>query len=194
MMEGETFSQNAAFPNAKAAEIEADACYSGARRFKMPRDAVAGFSGPNRFLSNFWFCNIRFEGVLYPSTEHAFQAAKTLSTAHRKSIAQACSAADAKRLGRRVSLRPDWDQVRTAVMLEINRQKYSQQILRRALLATQSRPIFEVTTRWNDQIWGVVQLPGGDYIGANRLGRILTCLRAEILMAQDDEGGWDAPV
>jgi ribA/ribD-fused uncharacterized protein len=39
-------------------------------------EKVCGFFGPFRWLSNFWPCKVHYEGLDYPSLEHAYQAAK----------------------------------------------------------------------------------------------------------------------
>jgi predicted NAD-dependent protein-ADP-ribosyltransferase YbiA (DUF1768 family) len=78
-------------------------------------DPIKVFDGPHRFLSNFYKPPepIEWEGVLYPTTEHAFQAAKTLDRVKRKEIAEASSPGMAKRLGRALRpIRPDWEQVK----------------------------------------------------------------------------------
>jgi len=47
-------------------------------------DAILGFSGDYRWLSNFYPVDIEFESEHYPSVEHAYQAAKTLDLKQRK--------------------------------------------------------------------------------------------------------------
>lgn len=42
------------------------------------------FRGANRFLSNFYETSVEWEGLIYPSSEAAFQAAKTLDQEDRK--------------------------------------------------------------------------------------------------------------
>ena len=73
---------------------------------------IIKFEGKYRFLSNFWECNIEFEGKAYSSTEHVFQAAKTLNEIEREQIRNISSAGAAKRMGRKVTLRPDWEDVK----------------------------------------------------------------------------------
>ena len=46
----------------------------------MKYEVINEFQGKYRFLSNFYPCDIVYEGIQYPSTEHAYQAAKTLDT------------------------------------------------------------------------------------------------------------------
>src|SRR5207247_1025063 len=38
-----------------------------------PPAGIDSFSGPYRFLSNFWPAEVEFEGIAYPSVEHAYQ-------------------------------------------------------------------------------------------------------------------------
>lgn len=163
-----------------ARRLERHARLDTATPFAMPADAVAGFFGPHRFLSNFWHCRVVFEGCEFPTTEHAYQAAKTLDLPQRRRIALAGSAAAAKALGRRIAIRRDWDQVKLAVMLLLNRQKFADPRLAELLLRTGTRPLFEVTTRWNDPVWGVVECRDARFRGANRLGAVLMLVRAEL--------------
>jgi ribA/ribD-fused uncharacterized protein len=86
--------------------------------------AIDSFSDEYRFLSNFWFCKVMLDGVEYPSTEHAFQAAKTLVQAQREEIRAAKTPGQAKRLGKLVELRPDWNQIRVSVMYDLLCQKF----------------------------------------------------------------------
>src|SRR3954468_6821071 len=56
--------------------------------------AIDSFQGEYRFLSNFWPAGVEFEGITYPTAEHAYQAAKTLDVALRKRIAAEPTPAD----------------------------------------------------------------------------------------------------
>ena len=68
---------------------------------------IDSFSGEYRFLSNFYQAEVEFEGMMYPSTEHAYQAAKTLDLKSR-AMFQGGTAGQAKRLGQVIILRDDW--------------------------------------------------------------------------------------
>lgn len=136
--------------------------------------AIDRFSGPHRFLSNFYPCHIRYEGIVYPSTEHAFQAAKTMNDLERRVISKMKSSSEAKRAGRRVSLRSDWDRVRLGIMEELNRQKYAYSDMKKLLLSTGDEELIEGNT-WNDTFWGVCNGKG-----KNHLGRILMRIREDL--------------
>ena len=70
---------------------------------------ISEFRGPYRFLSNFWPAVVSLDGVFYPTVEqHAYQAAKCSDIQYRKTILLCVTLGDAKRLGSRAKLRPDW--------------------------------------------------------------------------------------
>ena len=45
----------------------------------MTTAKIGEFDGKFRFLSNFYPSPIFYDGILYPTVEHAFQAAKTVN-------------------------------------------------------------------------------------------------------------------
>lgn len=141
-----------------------------------------GFRDALAFCSNFHPSPITFDGVRFATVEHAFQAAKTLDSCERAHIAAAPSPGRAKRLGRRVQLRPDWDSIRCDVMFELLRLKFANPHLARLLLSTGDVELVEHNT-WNDRFWGVC---GG--AGSNHLGRLLMQVRAELHAAAPGGG------
>src|SRR5579859_3535441 len=143
--------------------------------------SITAFHGPHFFLSNFSESRIVFEGDSYPTVEHAFQAAKTFDPAQRAAVREAATPAAAKRLGRGVTLRPDWEQVKLGLMHELLRQKFSRPDLRQALLDTGEAELVEGNT-WGDRQRGCV-LVKGKWIGSNHLGRLLMQVRAELRQA-----------
>lgn len=38
-------------------------------------DAITGFFGEYRYMSNFWYAKVRLDSTIYPTVEHAYQAA-----------------------------------------------------------------------------------------------------------------------
>ena len=136
---------------------------------------IAEFQGEYRFLSNFWPSTVEFEGMTYPTAEHAYQAAKTLDAAERRRIAALPTPAEAKRAGRALPPRADWEQVKFDVMLQCVRDKFSRDPdLRRRLLDTGEAYLEEGNT-WGDTVWGV-----SNGVGENRLGKILMRVRDEL--------------
>lgn len=129
------------------------------------------------FLSNFWSCPVDLDGETYSSAEHAYQAAKTLEDHERGAIRSAPTAGRAKRLGKSVTLRPGWEDMRLLVMGRIVLQKFRQNPdLRAKLLATCDIELVE-GNMWGDRYWGV-DLATGD--GENHLGKILMRVRHEL--------------
>lgn len=143
-------------------------------------DIISNFSGEYRFLSNFAPLPVTYEGVTYPTAEHAFAAAKTLDKAAREQIRKAKTARDAKVWGRGVELRPEWDDViRYEAMYQIVRSKFEGEA-KHLLLATNNAKLVEGNT-WHDQFWGNCSCP--THIkkpGKNLLGMTLMLVRDEL--------------
>lgn len=135
---------------------------------------IDNFSGDYEFLSNFYPCNVVYDGLKFETTEHAFQAAKTLNIEERLQVMACDTPGKAKRMGRKVTLRPDWDQVKVQVMTDIVRQKFTDLLLARKLLETGDTNLIEGNT-WNDRFWGVCNGKG-----ENNLGKILMKVREEL--------------
>ena len=70
---------------------------------------IAEFKGSYAYLSNFWHEGIRYRGAEFASAEHAFQASKCRDESARREVVSAATPAEAKRRGRAVELRPDWE-------------------------------------------------------------------------------------
>ena len=135
-------------------------------------DKVESFSGTFRFLSNFYPAPVLYEGITYPTSEHAFQAVKTVDENSRQNIAMLETPAEAKKYGRTVRMRPAWDDVKVGVMAEIVLGKFMQNPdLLEKLLATDDIELIEGNT-WGDKFWGVC-----DGEGENNLGKILMLVR-----------------
>lgn len=64
---------------------------------------IRSFTGRYGFLSNFYPCKVEFEGAVYPSVEHAFQAAKTLDPDERIKFQSDVKPATAKAWGRKLA-------------------------------------------------------------------------------------------
>ena len=78
---------------------------------------------------------------------------------------------DAKRLGSRAKLRPDWEEVKVQIMHNLVLQKFQQYNLRKLLLDTGDQYIQE-GNNWGDRFWGVC-----NGVGENHLGKILMSVR-----------------
>ncbi len=140
---------------------------------KTPK--VYAFSGHKNYLSNFYTAPTLFEGVIYPTAEHAFQAAKTTDKEARKVFASHKDALRAKTEGKLLTLRPDWDIIKLNTMLEIVRNKFERNSnLGQMLVATgDERLVHE--NYWRDTYWGTYNGQG-----SNHLGEILMIVRDEL--------------
>lgn len=137
------------------------------------------FTGEHYFLSNFFDpAPVVYDDTEYPTTEHAYQAAKTLDPEERRQIQKAPTPGQAKKLGRRVKLRRDWESIKDAVMLDLCRQKFRDSRLRQLLLDTGDQELVEGNW-WGDVYWGVCK-----GTGRNMLGKLLMQVRDEIRQEQ----------
>lgn len=135
------------------------------------------FEGNYRFLSNFYGAPVEFEGLTYPSVEHAFVAAKTLNQSERVHIAHIGTAREVKAYGRKLKLRPDWEQVKLGIMEELLRQKFTRHDeLYAGLTSTGDQELVEGNW-WGDKFWGV-DLKTNQ--GQNHLGMLLMKIRSEL--------------
>lgn len=159
---------------------------------------IAGFRNEYRFLSNFYNVPVTYNGIVYKNSEAAFQAAKFTHLTPdiiRETVSPSIidgygfdltddrcvehafaviSAGDAKKLGRKLPIRPDWDDVKFDIMREIVYNKFANNdYLKRMLLATGNEQLVE-RNWWHDNIWGDCACDRCKSItGKNMLGIIL---------------------
>jgi ribA/ribD-fused uncharacterized protein len=137
---------------------------------------ICGFFGEFRFLSNFEYAPTYYEGILYPTSENAYQAAKIVP--EQRAAFVTCSAAASKKLWKTLTRldkdSAEWDARKLDVMNIIVFDKfYRNKDLRVKLLNTHNKYL-EETLHWCDVFWGVDIRKGGE----NNLGKILTKVRA----------------
>lgn len=132
---------------------------------------INSFKDEYGFLSSFYPCMIQYEGQWYPSVEHAYQAAKTLVESEQRKIANAATPGQAKRLGQKVTLRDDWEEIKIDIMRHLVHVKFADQDLAKQLDATGDAQLVE-GNYWGDTFWGVCR-----GVGKNVLGCILMEVR-----------------
>lgn len=128
---------------------------------------IKNFSGYYGFLSNFAQTPIRWQGHEWPTAEHAFQAAKATTLPDMLSIKAAASPGIAKRLGRKVERRKDWEDVKLSIMDEVLQCKFLADPSRRLslrLVNTMGYELVEGNT-WGDTFWGVCGSIGHNHLG-----------------------------
>ena len=142
---------------------------------------IDNFHGDNLFLSNFYIADVEFEGVVYKSSEHAFQAAKTLDPKEREMVANAKTPAQSKKAGKKVALREDWDDIKVEIMFKIVMNKFQRHpALAKKLVDTFPADLIEGNW-WHDTFWGVC-----NGVGQNQLGITLMLVR-KLLMSRTED-------
>ena len=137
------------------------------------------FEGEYEFLSNFANIPVTIDGITYQNSEAAFQAHKTTDIKKRREFAD-LPPNMAKRMGRRIELRPDWEYIKNDIMLAVCFQKFIQDpYWGRKLVGTKDEMLIEGNT-WNDTYWGVC-----NGVGENHLGKILMKVRDKLRIAFD---------
>jgi N-glycosidase YbiA len=128
-------------------------------------------------FSNFSRHPIEIDGLLWPTSEHYFQAQKFDDRDYQERIRTTPSAMIAARLGRsrKVPIRADWEEIKDDTMYRAVSAKFQAHAdLKELLLSTGDEEIIEKTT--GDHYWGC----GTDGTGKNMLGIILMRVRDEL--------------
>jgi len=130
-------------------------------------------------FSNFlpWECMVG--NITFPTLEHAYQGMKTKDLGTRFLISQCVGPGAAKRMGGRIALRPDWEEIKFAVMTKLIEKKFAFNSAYGNQLEQFEGDIVEWNT-WHDQIWGVCTCPRHNGNGNNHLGRILSQRRTQL--------------
>lgn len=140
---------------------------------------IDSFDGLYSFLSNFYPVDIyeklpSGENIIYPSVEHAYQAAKSLDVNVRRKAAQEETPGRAKQAGGPkgyIELRDDWDMVKDSIMYKYLKQKFGYPYLANMLSSTGDALLIE-GNRWGDDYWGKCT-----FDGLNKLGVMLMEIR-----------------
>lgn len=129
------------------------------------------FDGNYRFLSNFYQSAIEIEGIRYETVEAAYQAAKAVNREDKEKIAKLETPGQAKKMGRTVSIREDWEEIKCSIMFDLLTMKFQDSYLRSLLLAT-GDAYLEEGNSWGDTFWGVSR-----GVGKNILGYLIMQIR-----------------
>jgi ribA/ribD-fused uncharacterized protein len=136
---------------------------------------ILEFKDEYEFLSNFYYSPFTYKDKKYSTVEHAYQSFKTLDERQRNRIWLAESPNRAKRLGRQVDVREDWEDIKLGLMLDLVRAKFQQNPkLAQRLIGTGNANLVE-GNNWGDTYWGACQ-----GWGENHLGKILMQVRDEM--------------
>lgn len=160
---------------------------------KYRKDISKGFYGKLRFLSNFdksplefkiefrefnkeLFDRlekiIKFDGKIYPSSEHLYQSLKTNILEEKEWFLEEKNKEPkrAKYLGRKITMRDDWEDIKIDIMEMTTILKYTQHPnLAQKLMGMRDEDLIE-WNYWKDEFWGV-NIHTGE--GRNELGKAL---------------------
>jgi len=114
---------------------------------------IYSFEGVYNFLSNFYPSKVTYEGQVYRTVEHAFQAAKTINPKQRQEIQRCLFSGDAKKKGRKVKLRPDWEIIKFQVMRKLLDEKFNDSNLQDQIANTDGKYL-EEGNNWHDNTYG----------------------------------------
>lgn len=128
-------------------------------------------------FSNFKKSPIFIYGRWWKNVEAAYQAQKTSDEKEIAQIWLAKTPMEARLIGQKVTMRPDWDDVKVKVMKECVVAKFTQNHdMREELLSTNDEHLIEDSLV--DSFWGC----GADGKGQNYLGRVLMEVRKELCL------------
>ena len=132
--------------------------------------AITNFRGEYFFLSNFFPVEMCVGGIIYPTLEHAYVAAKTNNEEQKRFIQTIETPGLAKKYGRSedIELVPFWNDIKITVMKVLIAEKFKDGELLNKLLATEGQELIE-GNQHHDTFWG--ECPLGN--GKNMLGKIL---------------------
>lgn len=140
---------------------------------------IDNFDDEYYFLSNFFEESMTVDGKVFKTNEHFFQASKADDEDVFEHVRGVASAFKAKKLGRDIRLRKNWENIKNEVMLKGLRVKFAIPDLRKRLLDTGDATLIE-GNNWHDQYWGRCDCSKHGGVGENWLGRLLMQVRDEI--------------
>lgn len=137
---------------------------------------ITQFRGDHRFLSNFFECEpFCFRGLTFTNVEAFYQSQKCLLYSEQMEF-QNLTGSEAKKLGRTVFIRPNWDEIKDSVMLWGLKEKFRQERFKDLLLKTKGIKLVEGNYH-GDKYWGVCLKTRK---GKNKLGKLLMEVRESL--------------
>lgn len=171
-------------------EEEVDKYFQDQAHFMIAKrkiETIDNFNGVFDFLNNEFPCRIYFEGRVYPSVFHAFQAARSEKDHERAKIALAESLQELYELATEIEDPSEWINKRLVVMERCLRDKFRRhRELRERLKKTGNRDLINTYAdrSTSNLFWGMV-----DGKGQNHLGNLLQNIRLDI-HTEKELGKW----
>lgn len=126
---------------------------------------IDAFEAEHFFLSNFYPSPISYEGKEFSTVEHIYQAHKATNELDFERIRRTSTPAQAKRLGRKIKIRDDWELVKLPLMSVFVTLKFDQNPdLLLLLRSTGSAELIEGNW-WGDTYWGICNGKGENFLG-----------------------------
>ena len=149
---------------------------------------IRGFFGQFRFLSNFYILStgVTFEDLTYPSTEHAYQAAKWPQNQRTQFLN--VTAGQSKHLGKaapKLNVKR-WNKNKVELMRALVYQKFEKNLMLRKKLMEMEGYILDERNSWGDTFWGTDESGNGE----NHLGLILMSVRDKFIELKDKNKYW----
>lgn len=144
--------------------------------WKSATEPVTGtidrFEGLHFYLRNSAYSPIAVNGMIYPTVEHAFQAAKTSDNEVKAQIARMKSPRQARKRGHQLILPPNWDEVKVDIMYDSLKRKFLTYPDLMELLHSTGKIELIAGNSEDETFWGVCNRKG-----SNELGKLLMQLR-----------------
>ena len=126
-------------------------------------------------FTNFSPHPVSIDGKKWPTTEHFYQAMKTLDPDLQEQVRNCPTPKLAKTLAKTLPLRENWEEIKYDIMVKAVRAKVEQYTsIKELLMSTGIEDIGEASPY--DYVWGL----GADNSGQNLLGKVLMQIRSEI--------------
>lgn len=130
-------------------------------------------------FSNFYPCRIEYDGMVFPTPENLYQALKTKDKELRGEFTL-MTPVEAKRRGRLLDIREDWEEIKIPAMRLIQERRFSNTHWNKKLLDTGEEKLVEYNY-WHDNFWGVCTCSKCEGKGQNNLGKIIMEVRLTLL-------------
>ncbi len=142
---------------------------------------INSFDGEYDFLSNFYECPINWKGKTYRNSESIYQSCKVYRVFDKFLYDfTKMSGSQAKKIIRKIEVRPDWNNIKLDLMYKICQEKFYQNPdIAQKLMDTGDAILIE-GNYWNDTYWGIC-----NGVGQNHLGKILMKIRSELFEKQN---------
>lgn len=139
-------------------------------------DCFQETDGTHLPLSNFWRSRLDIDTFMFQSVEHYYQAMKAAEVKDFDYIRQLPSPGGAKRAGRSIELRRDWEEIKLLVMRKALVEKFRLNTYEGDYLLNTGTALLIEGNTWGDQFWGQVRGRGWNWLGI-----LLMARRAELV-------------